>query len=132
MLIAFLVVICVDPLPTLEYFDTSPFQLHDPFTPFQSLTPRGNTEPQLQFDELSLGEVSDIDEDELLEVSTKDSLLEWVNTIAGQKQAPQEGLLRRLLHDLDDLVMVIRASLDDIEEQSISLSPVQLQEHAIH
>lgn len=64
--------------------------------------------------------------------STQDSLLRWLASLAGQNQTPNEGLIRILLHDIDDLTMMIRASLDDIEEQSISSSPVQLQEHATY
>lgn len=134
------VFICVDPLSWLEYFETPFFRqatsetetstarIHDTFTGFKPFTSRERAD--LLLDKFNADEETDFDEEDPPSFSTQDSLLRWLASVAGKNQTPYEGLVRIVLHDIDDLTMIIRASLDDIEEQSISLSPVQLQEHA--
>lgn len=86
----------------------------------------------LPLEEINADDDPDFNEKNPPSFSTQNSLLRWLVSVVGKNHTPHEGLNRIVLHDIDDLTMIIRASLDEIEEQSISLSPVQLPEHATY
>jgi hypothetical protein len=124
------VVVCLDPLPLLTYREGSR-DLHQPFSPFFPLTARGHKELQPD-DVMNVKQAEAIKRKHLTPDSSEKTLIDWLEGKFGKLQLPQEGLLRILIHDVTDFTEVLRISLEDIEKQSIDLSPTQLQERALH
>jgi hypothetical protein len=118
----------------LQYFERRKYtttHLHREFSPFYPLTGRGDKELQLD-DVMTVGQAEAIERKHLSPDSSAKTISEWLKSNLGGIQLPQEGILRILTHDITDLIEVIRFSLQDIEERSINMSPIHLQEHALH
>jgi hypothetical protein len=105
--------------------------LHQVFVPFRSLTARGDADLELD-DVYTFAQAERIAGQLPPPTSTRDTIVSWLNDEQRAEQPPEELLLEIIHHDIVDLVEVIRVSLADFENQSISLLPLQLQEHALY